>query len=451
MLDQELAADRATPPPPPQPPGGGGSILRAFRTESRKLSRQTPTQVLALACLLGPPAFGAVLRLQGGVPGDALFGVWVHSSGFAVSLVILGFAGSWGFPLVAGVLAGDMFSSEDRYGTWKTLLTRSCSRGEVFVGKVLAAAGFAIAMVAITALASLIAGLIVTGEDPLVSLSGTLLSPGAALGLVLLSWLLCVPAVLGFVGLAVLFSVVTRNGIMGVLGPLLVALAFQLLALIGGGTVLHALLVSSSFDGWHGLFTTPRFFGPLAIGVAVSCVWLGSCLGGAWLILRRRDFAGPPVNRRPGWVMPMRAVLGTVALLAVLSAASGWGPDAITANRLNAALTPTFDNLSVLQQRELGRAIPAGAHLTIVPNCKRRAGASTGPGDWTCTLDVFIPQEGAIPFQQTAITYDVSVQSNGCYKAEAPPQFVGQQLMRAADGRIVENPVFTIYGCFNTL
>ena len=174
MLEQGVAADRAT-PPPPQPPGGGGSILRAFRAESRKLARQTPTQVLALACLLGPPAFGAVLRLQGGVPGDALFGVWVHSSGFAVSLVILGFAGSWGFPLIAGVLAGDMFSSEDRYGTWKTLLTRSCSRGEVFAGKVLAAASFAIAMVAITAIASLIGGLIVAGDHPLVSLSGTLL------------------------------------------------------------------------------------------------------------------------------------------------------------------------------------------------------------------------------------------------------------------------------------
>ncbi len=450
MLEQGAAADGAT-PPPPQPPGGGGSILRAFRTEARKLARQTPTQVLALACLLGPPAFGAVLRLQGGVPGDALFGVWVHSSSFAVSLVILGFTGSWGFPLIAGVLAGDMFSSEDRYGTWKTLLTRSCSRGQVFVGKVLAAASFAIVMVAITAISSLIGGLIVTGDHALVSLSGTLLSPGAALGLLLVSWLLCVPAVLAFVGLAVLFSVVTRNGIMGVLGPLLVALVFQLLVLIGGGTVLHTLLISSSFDGWHGLFTAPRFYGPLAIGIVVSCVWLGACVGTAWRIMRGRDFAGPPVNRRPGWVMPLRVVLGSVVLLAVLAAASGWGPDAVTASRLTAALTPTFDNLSVLQQRELGRAIPAGAHLTIVPNCKRRAGASTGPGDWTCTLDVFIPQEGAIPFQQTAITYDVSVQSNGCYKAEAPPSFVGQQLMRAADGRTVENPVFTIYGCFNTL
>ena len=95
--------------------------------------------MLALVCLLGPLAFGAVLSRQSGVPGDTLLGVWVHSSGYSFSLVVLGFAGYLGFPLLAGGLAGDMFSSEDRYGTWKTILTRSRSRGEVFSGKLAAA------------------------------------------------------------------------------------------------------------------------------------------------------------------------------------------------------------------------------------------------------------------------------------------------------------------------
>jgi ABC-2 type transport system permease protein len=102
--------------------------------------------VLALVCLVGPFAFAAVLKLQTGSPADTLLGVWVHSSGLAISLVILGFAGSWGFPLVAGVLAGDMFSAEDRYGTWKTVLTRSRTRREVFAGKLLAAMTFSVAL-----------------------------------------------------------------------------------------------------------------------------------------------------------------------------------------------------------------------------------------------------------------------------------------------------------------
>jgi hypothetical protein len=45
----------------------------------------------------------------------------------------------------------------------------------------------------------------------------------------------------------------------------------------------------------------------------------------------------------------------------------------------------------------------------------------------------------------------VTVQSNGCYKAQSPPSFVGQQTMRDADGHSVVNPLFVLYGCFNVL
>src|SRR5437763_6979048 len=83
--------------------------------------------------------------------------------------------------------------------------------------------------------------------------------------------------------------------------------------------------------------------------------------------------------------------------------------------------------------------------------CSRRGSTPRGPGDWVCTMNVFIPQPGAVPFQQTPVTYDVSVQSDGCYKAQSPPASIGQQLMRDADGHNVVNPLYTIYGCFNTM
>ena len=45
----------------------------------------------------------------------------------------------------------------------------------------------------------------------------------------------------------------------------------------------------------------------------------------------------------------------------------------------------------------------------------------------------------------------MSLQSNGCYKAESPPTFVGQQTMTDAHHNQVVNPLFVIYGCFNPL
>jgi len=429
----------------------GAGSWSVYRAERRKLCSQVAIRLLALVCLLGPFLFVAILKVQSGSPADTLYGGWVHSSGFAVSLVVLAFAGAWGFPLLAGIVAGDLFSSEDRYGTWKMVLTRSCTRRELFVGKLLAAVGLSLALVLLTAGSSLLAGLLLIGGHSLVSLSGTLLSPAELLALVLISWVLCAVPTVAFTSLAVLFSVATRNGIMGVLGPGLVALATQLLLLVGSGTWAHMLLVGSAFFAWHPLLSADPYYGPLLVAMIVSLLWSAVCLTVSWRLLRARDFAGAPVSRRQGWAAPVRVAFALAGVIALLAIASNWGPVGVTAARLQASITPTFDNLTLLQQRELGREVPTGARLNVVPTCSRRGTSPRGPGDWVCTMTVLIPQPGPVPFSQTAVTYDVSVNSDGCYKAQSPPAFIGNQLMRDARGRNVVNPLYTIYGCFNTV
>ena len=235
-----------------------GGVRAVYRIERRKLISQLAIRLLALVCALGPFLFAAILKIQSGSPTDTLYGVWIHSSGLALSLLVLAFAGSWGLPVVVGIVAGDIFSAEDRYGTWKLVLTRSCTRRELFAGKLLAAAGFSLALLALTAVASLLAGVLLVGGQSLVSLGGTLFSPGKSLGLVVLSWLLTAFPALAFASLAVLLSIATRNGIIGVVGPGLAALAMQLLLLVGAGVWMHMLLVDSAFGTWHALFTTHR-------------------------------------------------------------------------------------------------------------------------------------------------------------------------------------------------
>lgn len=426
-------------------------VWQVFRVERRKLSAQLAVRVLAAICLLGPFVFAGILKIQSGSPTDTLFGIWVHSSGFALSLVLLAFAGSWGFPIIGGIVAGDLFSSEDRYGTWKLVLTRSCTRRDLFLGKLMAAALYCLALLLLAMIASLVAGVLLVGDQSLVSLSGSLFSAGKALGLVLASWLLCVFPMLAFASLGVLFSVATRNGIMGVIGPPLCALAMQLLLLVGSGIIMHLLLLSSALNTWHALFTGHPYFGQILVGIAISIAWSAASLWICWLLLRRRDFAGTPVSRRQGWVIPVRAAVALAAVIALLAVAGNWGPTGVTASRLRHDFAVSFNQLTILQQRELGRHVPAGAQLNIVPTCSRRGSTPTGPGDWVCTMDVFIPQQqGATPFNETPVSYDVSVTSDGCYKAQSPPIFVGQQMMKDAAGQSVVNPLYTVYGCFNT-
>jgi ABC-2 type transport system permease protein len=421
---------------------------QVVRVELGKLAGQLPIRVVAAVVVLAPFAVAAVLKAQGAVPADTLFGRWVHTSGFALPLVVLGFAGSWGFPVLAGLVAGDVFAGEDRHDTWKLLLTRSCGRGEIFVGKTLAAAACAVVMVAALALSSVAAGALILGTRPLVGLSGTLLAPGQALWLTLLSWLIALLPMLGFVSLALLISVATRSSVMGVLGPVIVGVAMQLLSLVGKGEVVRTLLLTSGFDSWHGLFTAPRFYGPLERSAAVSVAYIVVSLMIAWVVLKRRDFAGSDAGGRSGWVAPARALLVAGAAVALLAAASGWGPTSVTASRLESSISTTFSNLAVYQQTLLGHSLPAGAGLDVLPTCKRR-GVSTplrGQGDdWHCTLDVVGRQA-----QQMPLGFDVNVRANGCYTAEGPPSVIGPATIRSRGRGVVPNPLFVFDGCFDT-
>lgn len=434
-------------------PQQAGGVRRAFRVERRKLSSQLAVRLLALVWVLAPFVFAALLKIQSGAPADDLYGVYVHSTGYALSLVLLGFAGAWGLPVAAGIVSGDMFSGEDRYGTWKLVLTRSCTRRELFIGKLLAAALYVVGLSALAAVASLVAGVVLIGAHPMVSLNGTQFSSGHVLLLVLAGWALCILPALGYASLGVLFSVATRNGIMGVIGPALCALAMQLLQLIGSGVWMHMLLLGSALNTWSALFNVHPFYGPMLIGLGVSVVWIIASLAVAWRLLRRRDFAGTPVSKRAGWVGPVRAAVALAAVIAFAAIASNWGPAGVTAHRLKTNFVANFNNLTVLQQAELGRKVPAHSKLNILfPSCSRRGSASRGPGEWICVFQVLIPTAGSsLPTEPTDVDYDVSVDADGCYKAQSPPVFIGSQTMRDAHGHDVVNPLYTIYGCINTL
>jgi ABC-2 type transport system permease protein len=215
--------------------------------------------------------------------------------------------------------------------------------------------------------------------------------------------------------------------------------------------VVHLLLPGSAFLGWHGLFTEHPFYGPLLISSLVSVGWIVLCLTLSWRILRRRDFLANAVNGAPDWRTPVKAVALTAALVAMLALLGNAGPTGDTEHRLSATIGEEFNHLTLLQQELIGRQVPTGATLDILPNCNRRAAKAEGPGDWNCSLNVYLPQSHSVPFSATSVEYDVSLESDGCYKAESPPAFIGGPTMRDATGESVTNPLYIVYGCFNTL
>lgn len=263
--------------------------MKVLPGELRKLRAQIRFRLALLICAVGPILLTVVLEAQSGLPKDTLFGRHVHDSGFALPLLVLGFAGTWAFPLLTSIVAGDIFSAEDGHGTWPSLLTRSRSRAEVFTGKVVAACLSALVLLSVAAASSLVAGVVLVGNDPLTGLSGAPIEPARATTLVLLSWACAVPPLLGFTALAVLLSIVSRSSVIGIGVPVVAGLVMQLLSLLGAlGRGANALL-TTPFASWHGLVRDEPFYGPIWQGVLVSLVWTVACFVPARIVLLRRD------------------------------------------------------------------------------------------------------------------------------------------------------------------
>jgi ABC-2 type transport system permease protein len=267
-------------------------VLTVAGAECAKLVRQLKVRIVLAACMVGPFAFAAAMTVQSALPEDTLFGRAVKQSGFAIPLVVLGFAALWAFPGLTSVVGGDLFSAEDRYGTWKTVLTRSRSRTEIFWGKVLTAFGFSTLSVTILGVSSMAAGVLVVGAQPLINLSGIVLSPDAAFGRVTLAWVSVLPPVFGFTALSVLVSVATRSGAAGIGLPIIVGLMMQGYAFVDGPEVVRRLLIASAFDAWHGILTEPTFHRPLIYGAIASGMCFVVCLTLAYRLLQSRDIGG---------------------------------------------------------------------------------------------------------------------------------------------------------------
>lgn len=276
--------------PPEAAPRAFAGAVAVWRGELVKLAARGWTRAAVTVCVIGPLLTVVGLAAQTSVPEDTLFGRWVHESGFALPLVILSFSGQWVLPALAAIVAGDIFAAEDQHGTWKTVLTRSCSRSQVFTGKALAALSWSVLVVLVVASASICAGLLL-GHQPLVDLSGHPQSGGHALVLVIASWATVLPPTLGFTALALALSVLTRHPVTGIGVPVVVGLAMQLVSLLNGPDLVRVVLLPTGFQAWHGLWVDPPFTGPLVQAVAVSVVWCVLGTGGAYLVFLRRDIA----------------------------------------------------------------------------------------------------------------------------------------------------------------
>jgi ABC-2 type transport system permease protein len=268
-------------------------IGTVYRWELFKLRYQKRTYLGLGAAIIVPILFVVAVHFRHDRRGgDFAFSAYLTRSGLAVPLVILLFGAVWMFPLITALVAGDIFASEDHNGTLKTIFTRSLDRSQIFVGKALAAATYAIVAILINGTVAVVAGSIQSGFNPLQSLSGTVVSAPKALELVYVSLLVYLIPIAAIVAIGLLLSTITRNSAAAVVGTLMVSLLFQLIGILPGLGGLQPYLLSTQFNAWQGLLRTPIDWSPIIRAAWVCAMYGVPALFAAFLVFLRRDVAG---------------------------------------------------------------------------------------------------------------------------------------------------------------
>jgi ABC-2 type transport system permease protein len=430
-------------------------VARAFRFELVKQLAQWRVRLLILACWIGPAIAVVVVSGQSTLPADTLFGRDMHATGWAGALVVLSFAGNWFFPLLTSVVAGDVFSSEDRLGTWRHLLVAVRSPRRIFLAKALAS--LTVLAMCVPGLAvSGIAGGLVVGSRPLTGLDGHQLAPTDAAGKLLLAWLCALAPILAFVAIGLLASVIFGRSPIGLLLPAFGGLGMQVASqVLPMPAAVRVTLPSYAFLSWNGLFTSPPQLGSLIAGVAASLAWAAVATALAYLLFMRRDFTSPAHDGS----VRLAITFGIVPLLAVwalsatvVAAATGATGSGIDQAKLQRSLATSFAHLYRVQSQELYHLNVTEAQLRVTASCTKGSGlvADEGPGhDWRCYVYWHLPGVNDATGQAV---YQLDVSANGRYVADGdgPNEVNGYFVVHTPYG-IAPNPLWQFDGLVDLL
>jgi ABC-2 type transport system permease protein len=431
------------------------SVARGYRFELTKLLSLWRIRVLALVCWIAPAVFVVAVSQQSSLPADTLFGRWMHESGWAGSLVMLGFAGGWALPLVACAVPGDVFASEDRLGTWRHLLVAVRSPRRIFVAKAVASLSVVLLMVTGLAVSSTVSGLAAVGNRPLIGTDGHVLAPVDAGGKVVLAWVCVLAPTLALAALGLIGSIALGHSPSGLLVPVVAALAMQLALMLPLPVAVRLALPGYAFTAWSGLFSSPAQLGPLLIGIAVSLVWtvVGTAL--AYRLFLRRDFTNITHDtsaRRAVTVgfVPLAALLATTIFVVDLS--TGTTGSGIDQDKVQHSVATAFAHLYRVQAKQLNRPDVTEAQLRTSASCNRGGGmieASGAGNDWRCTISWHLPDVGTAT--GTAI-YQLDLTPNGRYIADGdgPKEVNGYFLVHTATGN-APNPLWQFDGVIDLL
>ncbi len=249
-------------------------VGRVLLAELRWVLRR-PRNMLALLGLAALPVLiGTVIALAGGPsPGEGppLLSS-VAGNGLVLPIVTLMLAQNLLLPLVVSMVAADALAGESSNGTLRSLLLAPVGRVRLVWVKATGVLVMTLLAVAVIGVSGAVTGLVVVGSDGLVTLSGTTLPLGEALGRVALAvgWSSVQMLAVGAIALAI--SSLTDHPLVVLAATVGTVIVFGVLGAIPSLAWLEPFLVTT---GWYSIGDFLR--DPIATQELLPSLWRAVC------------------------------------------------------------------------------------------------------------------------------------------------------------------------------
>ncbi len=265
---------------------------RLLRSELRLLFGRRRNQALLVVLALLPVLMGLAIRVSSG-PSEPGHGppFLERVSGNGLFLTFTGLAAVVPFflPLTVGVVSGDAVAGEAQTGTLRYLLTVPVSRTRLLLVKYGGLLAFVLTSALLVAGVGLVVGwaLFPTGEVTL--LSGTTISPLAAIGRAALVALYVSASLAGLAALGLAVSTFTEVPVAAMATTVVLAITSQIFGAIPQLSWLHPFLFTDQWLAFGDLLRDPVPTDALAEGLVLQVAWTTVALAVAWSRFTTRD------------------------------------------------------------------------------------------------------------------------------------------------------------------
>lgn len=285
-----------TPTPAPTGPAAtrtSAPLGRLLGAELRWVLRRPRTLVVLALLALVPIAIAIGIATTGGPSSGRGPGLvaQVAGNGFVLPVAALGLSLALLLPLAVASAAADAVAGEAATGTLRGLLLAPVGRMRLVVMKSAGVVTVAVIAVLLIAVVGMLAGTVVVGgaQGTLVTLSGTSLGVGEALGRIALVAVWTVGQLLAVGAVALAISTLTEHPLVvlaSVLGGLIV---FGVLSAIPSLEWLQPLLLTTGFSAGTDVLRDPMPLDGLASSTVRALVYIAVGLVVTVARMRRRD------------------------------------------------------------------------------------------------------------------------------------------------------------------